>query len=330
MTRVLFLLLFSAPSACFSGFQLCRMESSSNQWPRDQVVDDNDSWVGEDGIGEEETNATVLVGDALCPLPDPALGVLSGDRRQDFVGEAKSCTWADASRTVSVHFKVRLSIILFSFSFSFTSSELSKEDGESWLQKEDWVGVVRGWWLIGGSEFVLLDEEFPSGLGPGLIEDAGSVVGGWKRLLLLPGRPKMPYDACLTGDEAKLESRSLGSRTTGLKPSFWGIGVKGSFVSLLISPLSFWALKALSELDPLRRDLVFWTLFVRTGRGTLLGEGASRASRLLRSRRRGLKFDFWGMTNVERSTSSFIASWFLVDGALSRRPGEDRWDSSSL
>ena len=50
-------------------------------------MDDSGSTPGDDGIGEDDTNVTFLVGDTLFPLPDPALGVFNGDRRHDFVGD---------------------------------------------------------------------------------------------------------------------------------------------------------------------------------------------------------------------------------------------------
>ena len=47
---------------------------------------------GDGGRGDEETKATFLVGEAQFAPPEPALGVLSGDRRQDFVGEVRAST----------------------------------------------------------------------------------------------------------------------------------------------------------------------------------------------------------------------------------------------
>ena len=41
---------------------------------------------GEEGIGDEETNVTALLGLAF-PEPELAEGVLRGERRQDLVGE---------------------------------------------------------------------------------------------------------------------------------------------------------------------------------------------------------------------------------------------------
>ena len=83
-------------------------------------MDDKGS-IGEDGVGDEETNATFLEGDVLAPLlplPEPLLGVLTGERRHDLVGEIRGCICIDTKRTVSVHFKVLLSILRFSFSSS--------------------------------------------------------------------------------------------------------------------------------------------------------------------------------------------------------------------
>jgi hypothetical protein len=62
-------------------------------------------------MGDEETNATVLVGEALLSYPEPPAGVLSGDRRQDFVGDENPCIGAGARCTVSIHFVVRLFIV---------------------------------------------------------------------------------------------------------------------------------------------------------------------------------------------------------------------------
>ena len=83
------------------------------------MVDDSGSVVGDEGRGEEETNATFFEGEVLAPLlplPDLLLGVLRGERRQDFAGETRGCICAEAKRTVSAHFKVRLLILRFSFS----------------------------------------------------------------------------------------------------------------------------------------------------------------------------------------------------------------------
>jgi hypothetical protein len=55
-------------------------------------VEDSGSVVGEDGRGDDETNATFLEGEVvvpLLPLPEPLLGVLRGERRHDFVGETR-------------------------------------------------------------------------------------------------------------------------------------------------------------------------------------------------------------------------------------------------
>ena len=47
--------------------------------------------MGDDGIGEEDTNATVLTDEPLFLLPEPPAGDLTGDRRQDFVGDVNPC-----------------------------------------------------------------------------------------------------------------------------------------------------------------------------------------------------------------------------------------------
>ena len=67
------------------------MRSRRSQWAFDQVIEDNGR-DGEGGIGEEETNVTALEGLRLEDLlePEPADGVLRGERRQDFVGEIKA------------------------------------------------------------------------------------------------------------------------------------------------------------------------------------------------------------------------------------------------
>lgn len=91
-------------------------------------MEDKRSEIGDDGRGEEDTNATVLEGevDLLLPLPEPLDGVFWGDRKHDFVGEVKDCICAEARRTVSVHLRVRLSML------SFPSSTWDSADrGES-------------------------------------------------------------------------------------------------------------------------------------------------------------------------------------------------------
>jgi hypothetical protein len=75
---------------------------------------------GDEGIGEEETNVTALLGLAL-PEPELADGILRGERRQDLVGEVVGsgvCTAAtvDCKRRDSVHFRVLFCVGWFSFS----------------------------------------------------------------------------------------------------------------------------------------------------------------------------------------------------------------------
>ena len=85
-------------------------------------------------MGDEETNVTPLEGEPL-PVPEPAEGVLSGERRQDFVGEVEigKGVWAedDESRRLSAHFRV---LVLDTW-FSFSSLEFIDDNEESWL---DW------------------------------------------------------------------------------------------------------------------------------------------------------------------------------------------------
>lgn len=52
----------------------------------DQVVDDK-AVGGDEGMGEEETNATALLGLRFPKFPAFAEGVFIGERRQDFVGD---------------------------------------------------------------------------------------------------------------------------------------------------------------------------------------------------------------------------------------------------
>jgi len=137
MTLVEFLLLLPSDSGddWFSGFQDWRIESRKRQWSFDQIDEDNGGWVGELYIGDEETNVTPLVGEPL-PVPEPPEGVLSGERRQDFVGEVEigKGVWAedDESRRLSAHFRV---LVLDTW-FSFSSLEfIDDNEEESWL---DW------------------------------------------------------------------------------------------------------------------------------------------------------------------------------------------------
>ena len=77
ITLVLFLFRPFGPSSdplLFCGFHAWRIESSRIQWSFDHCVDDNGSAFGDDGSGEEETNATFLEGEEpapLLPLPEP-------------------------------------------------------------------------------------------------------------------------------------------------------------------------------------------------------------------------------------------------------------------
>jgi hypothetical protein len=86
-------------------------------------------------MGDEETNVTPLVGEPL-PRPEPAEGVLSGERRQDFVGEVElgKGVWTEAveSRRRSAHFRV---LVLAAW-FSFSSSETMDDNEESRLDKD--------------------------------------------------------------------------------------------------------------------------------------------------------------------------------------------------
>src|SRR5579859_6521822 len=99
----------------FSGFQDCKMESRRSQWSRDQVVEDRRDMVEGDGMGEEETNCTFLLGLKFAE-PEPAEGVLSGERRQDFVGEVVFIggsgvwVWCELRRSDSVQFSVRFDV----------------------------------------------------------------------------------------------------------------------------------------------------------------------------------------------------------------------------
>jgi hypothetical protein len=83
------------------------MPSRSIQWSRDQVVPESVSSMGDDGIGDEDTNATVFADEELFLLPGAPVGVFRGDRRHDFVGEADPCISVEARRTDSVHSLVR-------------------------------------------------------------------------------------------------------------------------------------------------------------------------------------------------------------------------------
>ena len=92
----------SSDPPLFSGFHPSRIDSSKTQWSLDHVVADNGSAMGEEGTGDDETNATFLEGEVLAsllPLLEPLLGVLRGERRQDFVGETRGgiCTAAHAN-----------------------------------------------------------------------------------------------------------------------------------------------------------------------------------------------------------------------------------------
>ena len=71
----------------FSGFQDCKMLSRRSQWSRDHVVEERTEMADGEGVGEEDTNCTFLLG-LKFEEPEPAEGVLRGERRQDFVGEA--------------------------------------------------------------------------------------------------------------------------------------------------------------------------------------------------------------------------------------------------
>jgi len=83
---------------------------------------------GDEGIGEEETNVTALLGLAF-PEPEFAEGALRGERRQDLVGEVIGrgvCTnavvdwrWRD-----SVHFRV----LFCAGWFSFSSFEIKEDE----------------------------------------------------------------------------------------------------------------------------------------------------------------------------------------------------------
>jgi hypothetical protein len=95
------------------------MESRKRQWSFDHTDEDNRGCVGEPYMGDEETNVTPLVGEPL-PGPEPAEGVLRGERRQDFVGEVEigNGVWAvdDESRRLSAHFRVLVLDAWFSLS----------------------------------------------------------------------------------------------------------------------------------------------------------------------------------------------------------------------
>lgn len=88
----------------------------------DQVVEESRALGGEEGIGEEETNATALLGLGFS-FPTFAEGVFIGERRQDLVGEVVGGgigVWVTvrvvSRRRDSVHFSVRELAIWFSLS----------------------------------------------------------------------------------------------------------------------------------------------------------------------------------------------------------------------
>jgi len=95
--------------------------------------------VGDEGMGDEETNVTALLG-LTSPVFWVAEGVFSGERRQDFVGEAEGkgiwteddVSVVDERRRDSVHFRVR-EVVWFSFSLSLFEGE---DERESWLYFE--------------------------------------------------------------------------------------------------------------------------------------------------------------------------------------------------
>jgi hypothetical protein len=109
----------------FSGFQDWRTESRRRQWSFDHLVAERGAVTGDEGIGEEDTNVTALLGLAFLES-NLVEGVLRGERRQDLVGEAVGrgvCTGTalDWRRRDSVHFRVLFCAVWFSFpSFEIT------------------------------------------------------------------------------------------------------------------------------------------------------------------------------------------------------------------
>ena len=236
--------------------------------------------MGDDGIGDEDTNATVLGDEDPFLLPGAPIGVFSGDRRHDFVGEENPCICVDARRTDSVHSLVR-SVTRLSCSLSNLGEGVDLE-----IASGDDRGAEAGWSSWGGNALVSPGDDTICGL------DVDSRPVEVLESLPLPmWAPKMPYDGCLIGEEPKLDS---GSRILGLKSNFCEICLKYGCDSSRFVDEEASILSDLLWLDCGGRVLSSEFLG-RTG-GSLLGEAASKAKTSWgpRSRTRGLKLNVRG------------------------------------